>query len=313
MKENINNISIIICTYNRANHLDKTLKSICSHNLKNIEIVVVNGPSNDNTEVILSKYPVKVISQKSLGGLSEARNLGINGSNGDILIFIDDDAIPDENWLNNLINPFFSNESICGVGGTVIEYPTNKIQFMNGTVSIYGKNKIINNSPQSFNNKYGTIYNNVMGTNMAFRKKALHTIGGFDPYYKYYFDETDLAIRLINSGYKIIHEPMAIVYHESANGPNRKSKWDVNWYMLSKTNTYFAYKNFAFLKQTNLLKLRIGTLYILLRKIFGLLIYILIYNMPVQLLPKLVYDIFKGYIDGFKDGMTIAKNNNRGN
>ena len=88
--------SVVICTYNRADYLKKCLDSMLNQTCDNFEVIVVNGPSTDNTEEVLKKYPFRVIQQKEKGGLSAARNLGIEEARGEIIAFIDDDGIADE-------------------------------------------------------------------------------------------------------------------------------------------------------------------------------------------------------------------------
>ena len=89
-------VSIVICTYNRADFLKRTLKSLQYQIYKNFEVIVVNGPSTDGTKDILEQYKgIVKIAVNPKTNLSISRNMGIRMSAGDIVAFIDDDAIPD--------------------------------------------------------------------------------------------------------------------------------------------------------------------------------------------------------------------------
>lgn len=88
-------ISIIVPVYNTENYLEKCLYSLVNQTYKNIEIIIVDDGSPDNSMNIIQKFVladnrVKVISQKNQG-LSGARNTGMNNANGDYIMFIDSD------------------------------------------------------------------------------------------------------------------------------------------------------------------------------------------------------------------------------
>lgn len=88
-------ISIIVPVYNTENYLEKCLYSLVNQTYKNIEIIIIDDGSPDNSMNIIQKFVladnrVKVISQKNQG-LSGARNTGMNNANGDYIMFIDSD------------------------------------------------------------------------------------------------------------------------------------------------------------------------------------------------------------------------------
>lgn len=298
-------ISVIICTYNRAECLSETLNAIFSQEYKGFEVIVVNGPSNDNTEEILKKYPVRIIKQISKGGLAEARNMGIEAADSDIIAFIDDDALADKYWLTVLMDDFNRDPSICAIGGKIIDYKTNQVQFVNGTITINGRYKTKNENPQLYYNKKLKIYNIFRGTNMAFRRSSVYNIGCFDPYYKFFTEDTDLAVRLIQSDYKVIHQPNAIVVHKSIDGLNKISKWDFSWYTWSRNNTYFLFKNFSNSRNWNLIK--VSAIYSCYYKIILLFIIYTRKEIDFTLLIKKIKETINGVIDGYINSKSIFK------
>lgn len=89
-------VSIIVPVYNVENYLDKCLNSLVNQTLKEIEIIVVNDGTKDNSQSIIDRYvkdyPNKVSSyKKKNGGLSSARNYGIKKASGEFLAFVDGD------------------------------------------------------------------------------------------------------------------------------------------------------------------------------------------------------------------------------
>ena len=99
------NISVVICTYNRAGSLADTLRCLAaqSYEIDNWELIVVDNNSNDNTKEIISQYsgilPNLTYKFESQQGLSYARNLGINSAQAEIIVFTDDDVLPATDWL----------------------------------------------------------------------------------------------------------------------------------------------------------------------------------------------------------------------
>ena len=86
----------------------------------------------------------------------------------------------------------------------------------------------------------------MLGTNCSFLRKALLKVGGFDEYYDYFHDESDLAVRIIQAGYRIVNHERAFIHHEFAKSHIRENTFDgcrLNWYPIVKNKAYFALKN----------------------------------------------------------------------
>lgn len=237
-------VSVVICTYNRPEYLKRCIESLKSQTYSNFEMIVVNGPSTDETNRVLEKYPeIQVLKQQTLSGLSYARNMGIKASNGEIIAFIDDDAVADKNWIQFLIDGY-TDESVGGAGGPVFDITGKWHQFKNGYISKAGIPSFIQENDLNYNDPKGVFLNNLMGTNSSFKRDVLLRIGLFDESIKYFFDETDVCVRIIMHGYKIKHLDNAIVFHEMTEGHNRKSPYDLNWSEIMKNSVYFIIKNF---------------------------------------------------------------------
>ena len=114
-------ISVIIPIYNVEKYLCRCLDSIISQSYKDLEIILVDDGSPDNSPSICDSYArndnrIKVI-HKTNGGLSAARNTGLKYAMGDFISFIDsDDYIEPKMYeiLFNLITKFDSDISMCG-------------------------------------------------------------------------------------------------------------------------------------------------------------------------------------------------------
>ena len=101
-------ISVIINCYNQDKFLEKCLDSVINQTYKNLEIIIVDDGSTDNTLKISKKYQkkdnrIKVISTPNYG-LSKSRNIGIDNSTGDYLYFVDSDDIIEKDVIEYLYN-----------------------------------------------------------------------------------------------------------------------------------------------------------------------------------------------------------------
>ncbi len=121
-------ISIIVCTYNRDRFLPECLKSIAAQTAdKSIfELIIIDNNSSDNTANIskdfISQHPhlnAKYFLE-NIQGLSNARNRGIIEAEGDYLAFVDDDAILDNEYLENVRIFIKSRPDVTGLGGKII-------------------------------------------------------------------------------------------------------------------------------------------------------------------------------------------------
>jgi glycosyltransferase involved in cell wall biosynthesis len=104
MKETMQMISVIIATYNGELVLPETLHALSQLEIpsQGVEFIIINNASTDNTADILSKYADKLqltILYEAKQGKSHAIHKGIEHAKGDLIVFSDDDVIPDINWL----------------------------------------------------------------------------------------------------------------------------------------------------------------------------------------------------------------------
>ena len=109
-------ISIVVPVYNGEKYISKCLDSLINQSYKNIEIIIINDGSNDNTEKICNKYKeidsrIKVISIEN-GGVSKARNIGIENATGQFLMFCDSDDYVAKDWCKLLLENYKENNLI---------------------------------------------------------------------------------------------------------------------------------------------------------------------------------------------------------
>jgi glycosyltransferase involved in cell wall biosynthesis/GT2 family glycosyltransferase len=287
--------SIVVNTWNRVGYLRRLLPALLRQRDVVFELVVVNGPSTDGTDALLEAYSdqLKVVSCPDRN-LSRSRNLGIRAASGDIVVFIDDDALPgDEWWLCRFAQAFANDDQTLGaVGGPVLIADTEIYEFGDGMTSDYGLNDFyqsINASPRWIRR--------VQGCNAAFRRIALLHIGGFDEFFVYYLDESDVCLRLKRAGYHIVSLPDNPVRHYAARV--QQAHKPRSWHIIARSDTYYALKN----GQDRLFLRTIKTLAYAPRKHFVPEIVQDLRRIPVQSLLGTVATILGGYAQGFCAGL----------
>ena len=115
-------VSIIVPIYNTAKYLPKCLDSILNQTYQNLEIILVDDGSTDDSGTIAKNYAkkdsrIKVIHQEN-AGQSSARNLGLKKSTGEYISFIDSDDEIKSNFISNLLTPFNkpgTSITVCGI------------------------------------------------------------------------------------------------------------------------------------------------------------------------------------------------------
>ena len=125
-------VSIIIPVYNVENEVANCLESVINQTHKNLEIIVVNDGSTDGSKEIclnIAKKDNRIIYlEKPNGGLSDARNFGLEIASGDYLFFLDSDDTIDNDCIKTLYSLIEENQSDIAVGQFNIVYDTGKVE-----------------------------------------------------------------------------------------------------------------------------------------------------------------------------------------
>jgi len=239
-------ISIVINTLNRANLLQKTLESFRGLDYSGeFEVIVVNGPSTDQTAQIIDSWIPQIRAGScDVANLSVSRNIGICMASGDIVAFIDDDAIPEPEWLTQLAGAYDRAE-VAAAGGMVFDPSGCTYQYQYSTANRLGNANWASKSSTEhlcFPGSYEFPY--LQGTNASFRRSVLLEVGGFDEEIEFYLDETELCCRIVDAGYVIRQLPNAYVHHKFAPSHVRDENKITRYrYPVLKNKIYFSLKH----------------------------------------------------------------------
>ncbi|MEM2304825.1 MAG: glycosyltransferase [Candidatus Methanomethylicia archaeon] len=209
-------VSVVVPTYNCEESIGRLLDSLIRQSYSDFEVIIVDS-STDETYKIAGSYGVKVVRSRRLG-VNNARNIGLKLSIGDIVCFTDGDCWVDREWIENIVKDFNLNNRIGCVGGSVVTMPTNLLsRYMNETIVSffpkYNSRSYIVAMSQVFEQPFGDVRLPV-GCNMAFRRKILMDMGGFDEGFIGGYEEFDVMINLLKRGWYILVDPRVKVYHE---------------------------------------------------------------------------------------------------
>ncbi|HXI71491.1 MAG TPA: glycosyltransferase [Verrucomicrobiae bacterium] len=199
-------ISVVVCTYNGSRTLRETLIHLQTLNYPDYEVIVVNDGSRDHCAAIASEFKVRLITTENRG-LSSARNTGMAAANGEIVVYLDDDAYPDPDWLTYLA-AIFRSTNHAAAGGPNIAPPGD------GDIA-----ECVVNAPGGPVHVLlsDTEAEHIPGCNMAFRKSCLEAIGGFDTAFRVAGDDVDVCWRIHQRGWTIGFSPAAMVWHHRRN------------------------------------------------------------------------------------------------
>lgn len=219
-------VSVIMPTYNRARLLPFALQSVILQTYKNIEIIVVDDGSTDNTSDILRSYikidkRIKLIRNKRKQGLPQARNIGLAYSKGQMIFFTEDDLILHPKLLQILIETYYKLSRYIKIGAVAprillmsSERSYMKEELVCQTVGLIGK------ITGRIHANYGIEYNDArvaghLPATSLIPRFIFNEIGVYDTVYKgtYLREESDLYLRMIKKGYKLVYQPKAISYH----------------------------------------------------------------------------------------------------
>ncbi len=221
-------ISVVICSRDRAESLERCLESVIALDYPNYEIILVdNAPSSDATKRVAEKFREAGVALRyvlePIPGVSVARNTALSYVNGDIVACIDDDELADPLWLLELAQAFERDENITAVAGVIVpaELETQAqvwFEEFGGhskgrgfTPDIFNISTHYKQSPLFPAPPFGT------GANMAFKTKAIQDIG-FDTTLgagtpSQGGEDTAVFFDVLMAGQTVVYQPSAITRH----------------------------------------------------------------------------------------------------
>ncbi len=199
-------VTLIIPAQNEDGKIGNCLEAVFAQSLKPYEVIVVDGHSTDGTVKIAEKFPVMILYEDyhSIGG---GRQLGVEKAKGYYVAFTDADAIPDKEWIRNLIREF--DDGIIGVGGKIVNIDRG---FWQRSINLAFATFL-----GSANAVQGRLFlkkrfvNTISACNSMYRHQDILEVGGFNT--NIISEDSELNGRLLKKG-KLLYTPDAVVLHD---------------------------------------------------------------------------------------------------
>ncbi|MEM9582322.1 MAG: glycosyltransferase [Pseudomonadota bacterium] len=214
--------SVVIVSQDRPRELRNCLSALRFQTVSNFEVIVVGDPSIETVLQDLALSEQVTFVKFNEANISKARNLGISHATAPIVAFIDDDAVAEPTWLAHLLEAF-KTPDVAAAGGFVRGRNGISFQWKADTIDATGEAIPLEVTDQVILQNVSNRAIKTPGTNCAFRRKSLIELGGFDPGFQFYLDETDVNLRLCRAGYSTAIVPLAQVHHSYAKSARRQS------------------------------------------------------------------------------------------
>ncbi len=211
-------ISVVIATYNRVEHLKRCLEALRNQTLEKekYEIIVVDDGSRDGTVAFLQnlRWPDGPAFRYVLGshrGPAGARNIGVRQARGRIVTFLDDDTIAEAQLLEKVLQTFRNNEDLVCLGATIVPVLRNRLLSpMNGLFSWKSAGDA---GLEVVGGDRGLVGLRAFSTcHLHVDKSTFDALNGFDESLRI-GEDMDFIFRLIRSGYRAAVRRDLLVYH----------------------------------------------------------------------------------------------------
>jgi len=216
-------VTIIIATWNGLDYLRECLPAVLAQDYPRFEVVVVDNGSSDGTITwIREHYPeVHILRNPTNVGFALANNQGIRNTDGDYVVTLNNDTVPEPGWLQALVDAVETSPEVGMVASQIRFYDRPDILDSAGIeVDVLGT---------AWNRRLGEAAvdepkgcEEVFGPSAAaalYRREMLNEIGLFDEQYFAYYEDVELAWRARRAGWRCLYAPRARVVHvHSATG-----------------------------------------------------------------------------------------------
>jgi len=243
-------VTVIVPGKNEGKHIPGLMASLKHQNYKNLELIVVDDGSDDETEIICRRLEAegkidKFIRNTIRGGKASAANTALHYAEGRYIVHIDADSYLDENAIEALLLPFYQYSDIGAVGGDVrvansADSLTTRLQAIEYIKSI--------SIGRTISSLLGLL-RIISGAHGAFRKDILQRLGGWDVGPGL---DGDLTLKIRKLGFRVIHEPQAIcfthvpiTFYQLAKQRFRWSRSMVRFRMRKHVDILLPSKNFS--------------------------------------------------------------------
>lgn len=231
--------------------LDATLAQIGGGNgqVSDVRVTVVDNGSNDGTteEVVKRGNRVRLVRLAENRGFTGGIAAGAEASDAEFLVFLNNDAVPENGWLESLVSGISAaNPDVVALAGRIVDYEGMRADFVDGAMTFDG-----HGFQPGFRKPLGEIDEKPAGSEMLFacggnmivRRDAYRALGGFDDDFFAYLEDVDFGWRVWLAGFRILWHPGATVRHRSSATSNRLGSFE-RGVLFERNALQTAFKNY---------------------------------------------------------------------
>jgi GT2 family glycosyltransferase len=233
--------SVIIVSYNSRAHLEGCLESVCAPLPPGCEVIVVDNASSDGSaEAVEGAFPQVCLLRTAQNlGYGGGNNLGASAAQGEYLAFLNPDTVVEPGWLEALIAALKADpQAGLATSKILLLREPGKINTCGNDIHISGLT--LCRGAGRAREAYPEIeeVNAVSGAAFLIRRALFETLGGFDPAFFMYLEDTDLSLRARLAGWRCLYVPGSVVYHDYTLrfGPCKTFYQERNRYMILLKN-----------------------------------------------------------------------------
>jgi len=209
-------VSIVVVTYNSADFLHNCLRSLCQPQSLTQEIIVVDNASQDEScQVVEEVCPTaRLLRLPENLGYGAACNAGATTARGHYLVFLNPDTVVESGWLEPMVSVLAADPTVGAVSPMIVLMSDpltintcgNDVQFLGfPSCHLLGVKASQVRQPSEVTS--------ISGAAFAIERKVFERLGGFDPDFFMYLEDTDLSWRLRLAGYRCLYVPQSVVRH----------------------------------------------------------------------------------------------------
>lgn len=240
-------VSVVIVSRNGRFHLEECLPSLANQTYSNLEIILVDDQSTDDTrDWVQQSYPqVKIVAQHNGPNFPAGNNMGISQATGELLFLLNNDTVLDPNCVAELVAAWGGRQDVGGVAAMLHFYGNRP--FINGLGAQlrrfgFGHDSAIGSLDVGQFASISAVPLLSFGATLIPRR-VWETVGPLDERYQFYYEDADWSYRARLCGFELIPAPQAKVYHKfSASTGALASTFKIR--LATRNRLWFLFKNF---------------------------------------------------------------------